>query len=520
MFGRKLPNIEGLFDDMAEDLHAEFSANIAGRIYSFVITCDKSVVKDLCVTAVTLYSIYTTHKLLAQAIDGIVNRGLGGPRQDQDIGGIKPGSLHVKLHCFTDERFLEVWSDFESGRMKARLQEEFTKAGIDVDGLKIEIENMNEVNDTMRAIESRQKECKTIGKEDKIEELVKDNSRKLNELRVNQERIGHNIKISLKNLKQEIIDEMQKSQFQLKTLRKITTVENSPHTRCLSEVIAIGGSGEGGTTLASVEKIQLGQYDAAWVPLPSMNVPRTLAASVVIGTKVNVVGGGTEIIEILDVGQRPLQWIRSKAVLPFPLFGHSCVVYDGKLIVIGGYNLNTGGYSNEIHEVLLAEPYSSKLLCTLPTPIGYHGTEMINDKIYIFGGKWNELLYDDILVFDPVTNECKELSKLPYPLRYMSTVQWENKVVLLGGESGHDIALKEVIMFDPMSGECTQLPPMGHARRGAAAVTADDVVVVMGGWYESKRRAKSVECFNLSNKTWNDLPPMKEARAHVTAVFI
>ena len=72
-----------------------------------------------------------------------------------DIGETKPGSLHVKLYCFTDERFLEVWSDFESGRMKARLQEEFTKAGIDVDGLRIEIENMQEVNDTMKAIESR-----------------------------------------------------------------------------------------------------------------------------------------------------------------------------------------------------------------------------------------------------------------------------------------------------------------------------------------------------------------------------
>ena len=127
----------------------------------------------------------------------------------------------------------------------------------------------------------------------------------------------------------------------MKTSRKITTIENSPPTRCLSGVIAIGGDGEGGTTLASVEKIQLGQYDAACT-LPSMSVPRFLAASVTIGTKITVVGGGTEIIEILDVGQRNLQWIRSKAVLPFPLFGHSCVVYDGKLIVIGGYNLSTG----------------------------------------------------------------------------------------------------------------------------------------------------------------------------------
>ena len=505
---------------MDEDLQAKATANIGGGEYSFLIKCEKSVVKDLCVAAVTLYGIYKTHKLLEKAIEGILDRGLGGPSLDQAIGGISLGSLLVKLYCLTDERFLKVWSDFESGRMKARLQEEFTQGGIDVDGLKIEIKNMEEVNNTRRAIESRREKLKGISKEDKIEELVKDNSRKLNELRVNQERSEYNIKTSLKNLKQELIDEMQKSLSQRNTSRKKPRIETSPPSICLSGVIAIGGSGEGGTTLASVEKIQLGNYDAALDPLPTMNVPRSLAASVGMRTKITVVGGGTETIEILDVGQRPLQWIRSKAVLPFSLSGHSCVVRYGKLIVIGGYNVNTGSYSNEIHEVLLVAPYSSKLLCTLPTPIGYHGTEMINDKIYIFGGKWNELLYDDILVFDPVTNECKELSKLPYPLRYMSTVQWENKVVLLGGESGHDIALKEVIMFDPMSGECTQLPPMSHARRGAAAVIASDAIVVMGGYDESNRRARSVECFDLSNKTWTGLPPMKEARAHVTAVCI
>ena len=39
--------------------------------------------------------------------------------------------------------------------MKKRLQEEFSQSGIEVEGLKIEIENLEEVNDTKMAIESR-----------------------------------------------------------------------------------------------------------------------------------------------------------------------------------------------------------------------------------------------------------------------------------------------------------------------------------------------------------------------------
>ena len=68
---------------------------------------------------------------------------------------IRPGSLHVKLLCFTDERFLEVWADYESGRIKERLQEGFTQSGIELEGLIIEIENLEEVNQTKTDIEIR-----------------------------------------------------------------------------------------------------------------------------------------------------------------------------------------------------------------------------------------------------------------------------------------------------------------------------------------------------------------------------
>ena len=50
---------------------------------------------------------------------------------------------------------MEVWTDYESGKMKTRLEEEFARSEIEIEGLKIEIENLEEVNDTKRAMESR-----------------------------------------------------------------------------------------------------------------------------------------------------------------------------------------------------------------------------------------------------------------------------------------------------------------------------------------------------------------------------
>ena len=110
------------------------------------------VVKEVCKTATKLSALYVGYKLLRPVVEGAVKKALGGERNDQEVRDIKPGSLHVLLHCFTNKRFLEVLSDYESGRMKERLLEEFLQVGIKVEGLKVKIENMEEVNKTKMAI--------------------------------------------------------------------------------------------------------------------------------------------------------------------------------------------------------------------------------------------------------------------------------------------------------------------------------------------------------------------------------
>jgi hypothetical protein len=168
-------------------------AGLKGGAYSFVIsTCSAVVVKDICGaavgvtkelggaavgvtkelggananaveitkvvcgTTVTLALIYTGYNLLKPVIDAAVKKGFGGERDDQEVLEIRPGSLHVLLRCFTNERFLEVLTDYESGQITERLQEEFSQInGIEVEGLKVDIENMEEVEKTKAAINKR-----------------------------------------------------------------------------------------------------------------------------------------------------------------------------------------------------------------------------------------------------------------------------------------------------------------------------------------------------------------------------
>ena len=76
----------------------------------------------------------------------------GNERDDQEVPEIRPGCLHVLLRCLTDERFLEVLEDYESGKIKQCLEEELLKAGIKTKGLEIKIENMKEVQERKVAI--------------------------------------------------------------------------------------------------------------------------------------------------------------------------------------------------------------------------------------------------------------------------------------------------------------------------------------------------------------------------------
>ena len=71
-----------------------------------------------------------------------------------DVQNVTSASLHFSLYC-TDARFLEVLDDYESGKIKLRLEEEFLKVGIKTIELEVMIDNMKEVEERKAAIKER-----------------------------------------------------------------------------------------------------------------------------------------------------------------------------------------------------------------------------------------------------------------------------------------------------------------------------------------------------------------------------
>ena len=132
--------------------YASVKYSAGGDIEVKVCTEEVQVVRDVLVAAVSLGALYAGYKLLQPLIKGAVTKAFGGEREDQDTPKIKPGSLIVFLHCFTDERFLEFLNDYECGRLKERLQKEFSEIGFEIKGMNVQIINQKEVNKTKEAI--------------------------------------------------------------------------------------------------------------------------------------------------------------------------------------------------------------------------------------------------------------------------------------------------------------------------------------------------------------------------------
>ena len=71
--------------------------------------------------------------------------------------------------------------------------------------------------------------------------------------------------------------------------------------------------------------------------------------------------------------------------------------------------------------------------------------------------------------YDPVKNEVKVVSKLPYPLRYASSVRWENKVILnkmFVFQYLKTVKVQGTVVFSKFNGIITDLPEISRGGGG------------------------------------------------------
>jgi hypothetical protein len=259
-----------------------------------------------------------------------------------------------------------------------------------------------------------------------------------------------------------------------------------------------------------------------WYEISQMNEGHTAASSFIYNDRLFVAGGMcTKTIETSDLNELPLKWMEFSDKLPYISSYHQTVVYQQRVIHIGGYNDDERKTSNVISELQLTSPCTLKELCQMPQPRLSLGAEAFEDKVLVLGGEDdNEVVLDSVLEFDPEKNECKELPSLPHPMTEMATVRWRDQVVVLGGRDKNGEVLNDVFMYDCKTGKITALPSMLEKRYSCCAVITGNTIVVMGGKNNDDDDLSSVECFTMGGSTWKYLPSMNKRRTEAVAELL
>ncbi|CAB4034415.1 kinase [Paramuricea clavata] len=258
-----------------------------------------------------------------------------------------------------------------------------------------------------------------------------------------------------------------------------------------------------------------------WYEISQMNERHGGASSFIYNDQLFVVGGLTKTIETLNLNELPLKWMEFSGRLLDESYDCQIVVYQQRVIHIGGHNCVDDIKTSVISELQLTSRCRLKRLCQMPQPRVCHGAEAFEDKVLILGGKDNNGdVLDNVLEFDPKKNECKELPSLPHPIQRMATVRWRDQVVVLGGRDKDGEVLNDVFMYDCKTGKITALPSMLETRYNCCAVITGNTIVIMGGWNNDVWLSRSVECFTMGGSTWKYLPSMNDKRCGAVAELL
>ena len=241
---------------------------------------------------------------------------------------------------------------------------------------------------------------------------------------------------------------------------------------------ALAGTGAGGAPVLVFERFDGREWhDEGRIPGPGLNAP----AAVAWDGKIYLIGGfetDTNIpsagVYVYDTATR--SWSRA-APLPAPRGGHSAVVLDGRIHVLGGGN-STSTIAD--HDVFDPATNSWTALAPLPRTEGSPAAVVSGGKLYAIGGRSGPSDFGMVDIYDPASNRWSEGPSID-PRGTAGAVAYCGTVYLFGGESqARRQSLGDVLQLKH-DGGWELVGSMPTPRNFARAVTLGDAIYVVGG---------------------------------------
>lgn len=243
-------------------------------------------------------------------------------------------------------------------------------------------------------------------------------------------------------------------------------------------IYALAGTGAGGAPVLVFERFDGGRWhDEGRIPGPGLNAP----AAVALDGRIYLIGGfetdtnvPSAAVYVYDTAART--WSQA-APLPAPRGGHSAVVLEGKIHVLGGGNSRS---TIADHDVFDPAKSAWTALAPLPRAAGSTAAVAIGGKLYAVGGRSGSSDFGAVDIYDPAGNSWSAGPSID-PRGTAGAVAYCGTIYVFGGESQvRRQSLGDVLRLKH-DGTWELVASMPTPRNFARAVILDDAAFVVGG---------------------------------------
>ncbi|XP_077294961.1 uncharacterized protein LOC143917355 [Arctopsyche grandis] len=188
------------------------------------------------------------------------------------------------------------------------------------------------------------------------------------------------------------------------------------------------------------------------------------------------------------------------------------------IIVVGGMDKDIAKIIEKYNPYSYGNPWED--IYNINEPIKYFSSVLIEDKLYLFGGWFNNQITDKAWFIDLAK---KELFKLPsmQEAKFCTTASLVgNSIFIIGGTNEENQVLDTIEQWDIKTNTSKILnKKMNLKRHSHAAVVKDGDIYVIGG-HDGKNVIQEVEFYSTTTNKWNGANSMNWNRMKLAAVGV
>ena len=192
------------------------------------------------------------------------------------------------------------------------------------------------------------------------------------------------------------------------------------------------------------------------------------------------------------------------------------------VLAISGWVVS--GPADNIEVLNTATGEWKKMKCLLGTNRAYHGSGIVNNILYVFGGyekdeeTENGDYRQDLFAFNSTTKEWDNMANMQNKRCYVSSAVLNGDLYAIGGYNGIQ-RHKTVERYDPILNSWNTVAPMNHIRSDGCAVgyESTNTIYAIGG-FNGEDIHDSVEIYYPTRNQWVLGPRMNVPRTGVKAV--